>query len=306
MSAGDRPDDVVDDVSYGGASAIFWALVIFAGVALFFWEFLAMVNGGLDAPGYPINFIDNLKVTLLTLEMIGGGGTIIVIGLIIWRYAAAYRDQPSPLRPGQGKYTLTVWVIGVLFLMSMAIFMGAGALAQTDQAHNPIQKVDTNRQLDMHVVGAQWIWKMKVDGVPYTQSEHVVLPSNTLVTFDVTSGDVIHSFAVQELGIKKDAIPGTKNHASFMVDHVDGQTTISAGGEQLPADVYQINCAELCGKGHSQMVSKIYVVSPQDYQTWVKANNGSVPDSFNNDGGSSEMNMQPRDATARVEVSADV
>ncbi|MFB6094029.1 MAG: hypothetical protein ABEJ77_03715 [Halanaeroarchaeum sp.] len=300
----DEPENVADDVSFGGVSAAFWALVIAAGVALFLWDFGNLVSHSLESGGYPIGVINNLKVTLMTLEMIGGGGTILVIGYIIWRYAAAYRSSPTPLRPGQGKYTLTVWVIGVLFLMAMAIFMGAGALAQTDQARQPIEKVSTSRELDMHVVGAQWTWRMKVEGVPFVQSERVVLPSNTLVKFSVTSGDVIHSFAVQELGIKKDAIPGQLNHASFMVDHVSGETTIQAGGETVPADVYQINCAELCGKGHSQMVSKIYVVSPEHYQQWVEANGGTVPDSFTVEG--SDSSMSPQDATARPEVTADV
>ncbi|MFB6124700.1 MAG: hypothetical protein ABEJ59_01910 [Halanaeroarchaeum sp.] len=292
MSDSPSPEDVPDGTSFGAGSAAFWALVVVAGVALFIWDFGDVIQASLQAIGYPIDVVDNLKVTLMVLEIIGGGGTILVIAAILWRFAAPRRSRPSPLRPGQGKYTLTVWVIGVLFLMSMAIFMGAGALASTDQAQQPMDHVSTNRELDMHVVGAQWIWRMNVEGVPYTQSERVVLPSKTLVKFDVTSGDVIHSFAIQKLGIKKDAIPGTVNHASFMVEKVHGETTIQANGEQLPADVYQINCAELCGKGHSQMVSKLYVVSPQDYQTWVKANNGTVPDSFTTSDDSTSMAVQ--------------
>ncbi|MFB6074547.1 MAG: hypothetical protein ABEJ89_06005 [Haloarculaceae archaeon] len=293
MSADDEPEAVADDVSFGGLSAVFWGLVVLGGVALFFWDFSGMVSAGLDSAGYPIDFINNLKVTLMTLEMIGGGGTVIVIGLVIWRFAAPNRERPARLRPGQGKYVLTVWVIAILFLMVLAIFMGAGTLAKTDQADRPAQNVQTNRQLDMEVVGAQWTWRMQVDGVPGTQSERVVLPANTLITMDITSGDVIHSFAIQELGIKKDAIPGNVNHASFMVDHVDGDTHVTVDGEQLPADAYQINCAELCGKGHSQMVATLYIVSPQDYRTFVQAHNGTLPDSFTTDGSGSQGLIRP-------------
>lgn len=300
MSASDEPDDVYDDVGFGSASAVFWFLVVLAGVALFVWDFGNMVAGSLSAPGFPISVIDNLKVTLMTLEILGGGGTIVVMGYLIWRYAAPRREAPSTLRPGSGKYTLTMWALGVLFLMVMAIFMGAGALALTDENPHPANTVSTSRELNMEVVGAQWTWRMKVDGVPFVQSQQVILPANTLIHFAVTSGDVIHSFAIQSLGIKKDAIPGQTNHASFMVDSatphdggVDGgeTTTISAGGQQIQAIPYQINCAELCGKGHSQMVATMYIVSPEDYQTWAKANNASVPDSFMKEAGGGGMNM---------------
>lgn len=301
MSAPDEPDDVFDDVGYGTASAAFWGLVILAGVALFVWDFGGMSLSSLSAPGYPINYIDNLKVTLMTLEILGGGGTIVVIGYVVWRYAAPRRPAPTTLSPGSGKYTLTMWSLGVLFLMVMAIFMGAGTLALTDENPHPANTVGTSRQLHMEVVGAQWTWRMKVDGVPFVQSQRVVLPADTLVTFDVTSGDVIHSYAIQALGIKKDAIPGQTNHASFVVDSATphdggvfaGQTaTIQAGDQTIQAVPYQVNCAELCGKGHSQMVATLYVVSPQDYGTWVRANGGSVPASFNetdNSGGMGDM-----------------
>jgi len=286
MSGSDPADDVADDASYGSLSAAFWALVIFGGLAIGGWDFAHIYWNALSSVGYPIDVIDNLKVTLLALEAIGGGGTVAVIGYVVWRYAAPHRAAARALRPGEGKYTVTMWTIGVLLLMTMSIFMGASALAQTDEAAHPIQQVDTNRQLHVEVVGSQWVWRMDADGVPYTQSERLVVPSKTLVNLDVTSADVIHSFAIQELGIKKDAIPGQVNHASFMVDGVSGETTVAAGGQQLPADVYQINCAELCGKGHSKMVAKLYVVSPEDYATWVHAQNGTVPDSATAEGGS--------------------
>ncbi|MFB6130549.1 MAG: cytochrome c oxidase subunit II [Salinigranum sp.] len=282
----DRSDDVFDDAGFGAASAAFWALVILGGVALFLWDFSGMISGSLSPAGFPINYIDNLKVTLMSLEMLGGGGTIVVMAYVLWRYAAPKRDSPKALIPGTGKNVLTMWTIGVLFLMAMAIFMGAGTLALTDQNAHPAQTVHTDRQLNMEVVGSQWVWRMDVDGVPYTESENLVVPANTLLNFNVTSGDVIHSFAIQELGIKKDAIPGQVNHASFMVDHVDGETNIRAGDQKIPADEYQINCAELCGKGHSKMVANMYVVSPQDYRTWVQAQGGTVPDSFETKGGS--------------------
>ncbi len=70
----------------------------------------------------------------------------------------------------------------------------------------------------------------------------------------MTAGDVIHSWAVQSLGVKQDAIPGFIRNTWFRADKV---------GE------YRGQCSELCGKDHAFMPIVVKVVSEQDYAKWV-------------------------------------
>ncbi|KAL6938229.1 cytochrome c oxidase subunit 2, partial (mitochondrion) [Hanseniaspora vineae] len=60
--------------------------------------------------------------------------------------------------------------------------------------------------------------------------------------FIVTSGDVIHDFAVPSLGLKIDATPGRLNQVSALI--------------QRPGVFYGM-CSELCGVAHSAMPIKI-------------------------------------------------
>ena len=46
----------------------------------------------------------------------------------------------------------------------------------------------------------------------------VIVPELTHIRFVVTSGDVIHSFAVPSLGIKTDAYPGRLNQVSIFIN----------------------------------------------------------------------------------------
>ena len=46
----------------------------------------------------------------------------------------------------------------------------------------------------------------------------VVLPELTHVRFIITSGDVIHSFAVPAFGIKIDGTPGRLNQTSILAE----------------------------------------------------------------------------------------
>ena len=70
----------------------------------------------------------------------------------------------------------------------------------------------------------------------------------------MTSNDVIHSWWVPELAIKKDAVPGIVNETWFRATEVG---------------TYRGQCAELCGKDHGYMPIVVEVVEPEAYQAWV-------------------------------------
>lgn len=70
------------------------------------------------------------------------------------------------------------------------------------------------------------------------------LPLGEGYTFSVTSGDVLHSFAIPTLGIKIDAVPG-KDNSIFCSPIIPG--------------LYYGNCSEICGVNHSVMPIGIVV-----------------------------------------------
>ena len=137
-------------------------------------------------------------------------------------------------------------------------------------------------EMDVVVTGYQWKWKYEylnedgenvsffsnlrtTQGEIYNtedKGEHyllevdepLVLPADTKVRFLVTANDVIHSWWVPELAVKKDAIPGFINEA---------WTRTSVEG------VYRGQCAELCGKDHGFMPIVVNVVSKEEYAQWL-------------------------------------
>jgi len=82
----------------------------------------------------------------------------------------------------------------------------------------------------------------------------VVVPRGAKVRLLLTSNDVIHSWWVPDLAIKKDAIPGIVNETWFNANEVG---------------TYRGQCAELCGKDHGYMPIVVEVVEPAAYQAWV-------------------------------------
>jgi cytochrome c oxidase subunit 2 len=92
----------------------------------------------------------------------------------------------------------------------------------------------------------------------------VVVPVGKKIRFLVTGKDVIHSWWVPALGVKKDAVPGFINEVWTLVD------TDKPG-------IYRGQCAELCGVKHGYMPIVVEAKSEADYNAWVAEQKKAQP-----------------------------
>ena len=174
-----------------------------------------------------------------------------------------------------------VWaVIPFLILIGLAI-----------PATKILIRMENNEDSDVtiKVVGHQWKWQYQYldQGInffsnlstPFAQIENkqkknewyllevdkpLVIPIHRKVRFLVTSNDVIHSWWVPELGVKRDAIPGFMHEAWARVEK---------------PGIYRGQCAELCGVNHGFMPIVVKAVSDEEFDKWVAAQN-KVEDEF--------------------------
>jgi cytochrome c oxidase subunit II len=79
-------------------------------------------------------------------------------------------------------------------------------------------------------------------------------PVNKTIIADLSSKDVIHSFWINVLRVKQDAVPGMKIPIWF---------------QATQTGVFDISCAQLCGLGHYRMKGTAYIDTPEDFQKWV-------------------------------------
>ncbi len=174
-----------------------------------------------------------------------------------------------------------IWtVIPCLILFFMAV-----------PAAETMIKLEDSRNPDMSIVvtGYQWRWhykyqnegiefysslalpsmqaRMKNSGVdPFSVDNYLlevdrplVVPLGAKVRILLTSNDVVHSWFVPDLAIKKDAIPGMVNETWFRAD---------------VAGTYRGQCAELCGKDHGYMPIVVEVLEADAYAAWIAARTG--------------------------------
>ena len=117
------------------------------------------------------------------------------------------------------------------------------------------------KSLNIQVIGRQYIWQFVYPGAsepdglgaPYSY-ENMEVPTDTTVTLDIVSSDVVHSWWIPELGGKFQAVPGYHNYTWFK---------ISKPG------IYRGQCAVLCGRGHARMIATVTAVPPAQFEEWL-------------------------------------
>ena len=117
------------------------------------------------------------------------------------------------------------------------------------------------KSLNIQVIGRQYIWQFVYPGAnepdglgaPYSY-EQMVVPTNTTVTLDIVSEDVVHSWWIPELGGKFQAVPGYHSYTWFKISK---------------AGLYRGQCAILCGRGHARMIASVKAIPPAQFEAWL-------------------------------------
>ena len=204
----------------------------------------------------------------------------VAIGALVFGvmfYSIIYHRKSRGVKPAQfhesTKVEIAWTVVPFLILITMAVPATSTLL--------DIYDFD-DAEMDVLVTGYQWKWKYeylaeegenvaffsnlstpqseiyntddKNDNYLLEVDEPLVIPVDTKVRFLVTANDVIHTWWVPELAVKKDAIPGFINETWTRANEIG---------------TYRGQCAELCGKDHGFMPIVVEVVSKEDYAAWL-------------------------------------
>ena len=126
------------------------------------------------------------------------------------------------------------------------------------------------KKLTVCIQARQYIWRYTYgtdcrndafnSKLPYSYTMMEV-PEHTTVVLSIQSSDVIHSWWVPSLGGKVDAVPGYTTYTWF---------------KALTPGLYHGQCAQLCGTNHAAMIAYVKVVTPEQYQAWLKTQQQAI------------------------------
>lgn len=195
---------------------------------------------------------------------------LLLLSYVIYKFRAA--KNPIPSKTSHHVVLEIIWTLIPVIILTV---IGVPSLKLLFKLDKP-----QDAQITIKAIGRQWYWSYEYPTNDPTKpiafdsymiedkdlkpgmhrllevDNRVVVPVDTTVRVLVTSSDVLHSFAVPALGIKKDAVPGRINETWFHI---------------AKEGVYYGQCSELCGVRHGFMPIAIHVVSKAQYDEWLKS-----------------------------------
>ena len=223
--------------------------------------------------------IYGLHMLIFWISVVIGVGVFGIMLYSIYAHRKSRGVKPSQFHEHTG-VEIAWTVIPFFILVGMAVPATSTLLEVYD---------NDDAELSILVTGYQWKWKyeyLDADGENIsffsnlaTSQEQIyntdvkgenyllevdqplVIPVDTKVRFLITASDVIHSWWVPEIAVKRDAIPGFINEAWTRV---------------LAEGVYRGQCTELCGSYHGFMPVEVHVVSQDEFNDWTVSKRGAA------------------------------
>jgi len=183
---------------------------------------------------------------------------VAIVGALLYvvrRYRGERGAEPRQLLGGRG---LQFRVGGVLTIFAALLFVLG--IVFTDNAREEPSTGEAglaslkSEPLQIEATGQQWLWRYDYPNGAFSYYK-LVVPVDTAVELELHSTDVVHTWNVEELGRKADAVPGKTNKVLFSADE-EGS--------------FLGDSATLSGQAYAAMRTEVEVVSPEKYEEFVE------------------------------------
>lgn len=203
--------------------------------------------------------------TLLWIGFIAAAIVVVAINVALFVVVRRYRGErgaePRQLLGGRG---LQFRVAGVLTIFAALVFILG--VVFTDKARETPTTGDSglasaeSEPLKIKATGQQWLWRYDYPNGAFSYYK-LVVPVDTAVELELLSTDVVHTWNVEDLAPKADAVPGKSHDVVFSADE-EGS--------------YDGDSASLSGQAYASMRTEVEVVSPEEYEAWVKSQKDEI------------------------------
>jgi len=204
---------------------------------------------------------DSLFWLITTLVSVSFLIVLVMLFLAVVRFRArpgskAHYDRGNSLHDKRFTAVVSVTVFVVLDAWVLVI-----AMRDLREAHWKYPAADEPGVYEVEVLAQQWAWNFRTKGVDgeFGTADDIVtinelhIPEGRPIKFNLTSKDVIHSFFVPDMRVKRDLNPGAINMLWF---------------QAAKTGTFDLFCAELCGYAHYMMGGEVYVLESDRFDAW--------------------------------------
>ncbi|HET8814455.1 MAG TPA: hypothetical protein VFM51_05815 [Solirubrobacterales bacterium] len=205
--------------------------------------------------------------TLLTIGFVAAAILMVAVTAALLYVTRRYRSERG-VEPRQllGGRRLQFRVAGALTAFAALLFILG--VVFTDNAREQPTTGETglasakSEPLKIKATGQQWLWRYDYPNGAFSYYK-LVVPADTAVELELVSTDVVHTWNVEELARKADAVPGKTNRVFF---------SVSADDE----GIYEGSSATLSGQAYAAMRTAVEVVSPEEYEQFLETRKADI------------------------------
>lgn len=215
----------------------------------------------------PAESIRNLSILVLAIT----GFIFVIVELILFycifrfrRKGPASTSENEPPQVYGSKPIEIAWTAAPALVVFILVLVTTRTLWEVNKA--PPEPKQGDDALYVSVVGRQWWWEYRYEHyngeeLAFTTANELHIPASAndtprRVWLKLKSADVCHSFWVPRLAGKMDLIPGRVNYLWFQTDRI--------------GELFVGQCAEYCGSQHANMLLRVRVDAPEDFDKWWK------------------------------------
>jgi cytochrome c oxidase subunit II len=205
--------------------------------------------------GAPAELINQTAVLVLLICL----GIFVIVGGLLLYAVVRYRrrtDDDDTTEPPQvyGSAAIELaWTVPPILIVVVLALATARTVGEIENAKF------TGDPLDVRIVGHRFWWEIRYPKYNIVTANEIHVPVSYLSTprpVDITlaSADVVHGFWVPELNGKQWLVPARENKWWI---------------QPTSLGTYLCNCTVLCGPQHANMLIRVVVEAPEDFDKWV-------------------------------------
>ena len=185
--------------------------------------------------------------------------TIVATLVFAWWFRASNtRARRLPGFAYSGRIELVVWAVPLLTIM----FLG-GLIWVSSHDLDPAKPLASKtKPLEVQVVSLDWKWLFIYPDQQVASVNELVAPAGTPIHFTLTSGSVMNSFFVPQLGSMIYTMNGMSTQLNLQADRPGTYAGLST---------------HFSGDGFPGMHFQLHAVTPQQFTAWVGATRASGP-----------------------------
>lgn len=198
-----------------------------------------------DAASVTVEHVDWIWDFLVWMSVVSCVAIFAAMIWLVWKYKATSRAANEISEPSSEHNTMLElsWSIGPLIVCIAVFVWGFKGFINL--------RTPPKDSIEIHATAQKWKWLFDY---PHGSEDVLHVPMDRPVRMVIQSMDVLHALYIPNFRVKMDAVPGRYTDLWF---------------QATKAGEFPLFCAEYCGTAHSDMLTKVIVHPPGEYEKWL-------------------------------------